>query len=734
MKKHPFAVEGERRLESRKDIGEFVKHAVERVTRDQQDAELWLARKTEGYQRRYHYPKDKVDRPWPGASNIRIPLIDIHIEELKPPLYNLTFGGPKIYHMVPLDAAAVEHAQSAATAMDYLHKYRMQDYAWQKLIQIDSLGQHGVAVNKVFYDYRTRQTVEVIRKIDMPSALANLAVAKNNAAEQIQMAQAMGFTLLTPEEFDAQAPQIEAVVRRMYDLDPDERVDKVAIEEIMRFLRGGSRGASLTVKRRAVVADTPRVVNVPIEDIIVPQGTRDIADAERVVHRMFFSETDMLQRARDEVWDSAAVEMVLEKAAGARGSMGRGGTMGDELWLAKQSRMASLMGANGSGELYETWELYDSWDIDGDGLEERVVLTVEPVSRAILKAIELPFDHGEWPFVSSFLEATDHSYFGARGIPDKIEDLEQHATALARAEQNNLLIETSRSFIYRENSGINPMAVTWVPGLMIPVQDPSDLQPIQMSPNALALEQPFRNMMGLAERVVSGANRTVLDNPPPERRTATEVQSFDNARQRILGVRGHLYQHAQRREGRLVWSTWRQYGPDSFYAMVTGEQPVKMTQAQIAGDFMVTPAGATGDMDPGYRSQQAWQRMEAATRLAPMLADDPRYEVDVAQAFIDWLYESDLTSAKRLVRKRSPQEVQQLVLAAQQQAEQLGRYADIAQRLVQAAPVEAAEAADILRFIKSQMPHKDLQPIIDSYKLARRGADRFAALANGSPS
>lgn len=732
MKLHPTSVEGERRLDERKDIGEFTRLAVQRTSRDQQDAALWLARKTDGYRRRYQYPKESVNRPWVGASNIRIPLIDIHIEEMKPPLLNLTFGGPKIYNMVPLDAVAVERAQAATQAMDYLHKYRMPDYLWQKCLQIDSLGQFGVGVNKVFYDYRTRQTTEVIRKIDMPQSLSSLAVSKDNTPEQMQMAQAMGMTLMTPEQFDQAAPQIAMVVQRAYGLDTDEKIDANALDEIMRFLRNGSRGASLVIKRRAVICDTPRVINVPLEDIIVPQGTRSIEDAERLTHRMFFSEADLLQRSRDEVWDSDAVTLAIDKPTG-RSGMGRGGSMGDELYLAKQDRMASMMGANGSSDLFEVWEMYDTWDIDGDGLEERVVLTVEPNSFAVLKAIELPFDHGEWPFVSSFLEATDCSFFGARGIPDKIDDLEAHATALARAEQNNLLIETSRSFIYVENSGINPLAITWMPGLMIPVQNPGDLQPIQMSPSSLALEQPFRNMMGLAERVVTGSSRQWQDGDMPER-PASIVGESALARQRVLGVRAQLYQHAQRREGRLVWALWRQYGPDDFYATVAGEAPEKFTQAQIAGDFMVTPAAATGDMDPGYRSQQAWQRLEAATRLAPMLADDPRYEVDIAQAFIDWLYESDLTSARRLVRKRAPQEVQALVQNAQAQTQQLAKYADIAQRLIQAAPVKADEAADILRFMKSQMPHKDLQPIIDTWKLARRGADRFAALANGSPS
>jgi len=43
---------------------------------------------------------------------------------------------------------------------------------------------------------------------------------------------------------------------------------------------------------------------------------------------------------------------------------------------------------NGSGGLYSYY------DIDSDGVEEKVVLTVEPRSQAVLRFIEFPYDHG----------------------------------------------------------------------------------------------------------------------------------------------------------------------------------------------------------------------------------------------------------------------------------------------------------------------------------------------------
>src|SRR6185503_13129486 len=103
------------------------------------------------------------------------------------------------------------------------------------------------------------------------------------------------------------------------------------------------------------------------------------------------------------------------------------------------------------------------------GLAERCVITHSPRTGQVFKAIPLPFDHGEWPYVDYLLEITDNDRLAPRGIPELVDDMERHATALMRHEENVLTIQTCPTFTYVENTvaSLNPGTVNWVPGLFL---------------------------------------------------------------------------------------------------------------------------------------------------------------------------------------------------------------------------------------------------------------------------
>lgn len=733
MKLHPTAVEGVHDLSGRRDIGAYAKELLKRVDRDQQDMSTWMDDKVDDYEQRFGIKNEKISFPWDNASSVRSGLSDIHCEEIKAPAMNMRFGSTRIYNMVPRGAGASPRTTRAANiAMDDLLKYRMPDYVMQYAWGIDSWAMHGVRVNKSFYDYRTRTAASTIRKGDLPSALSSFAVfdAKDITVQMRQLAASVGKRLVTKQEFDKAAPQIKMQVMHLYDLDPKEKVDVKAAESIMDFLRNGSGESKVTFKTRRVIVNTPRLINVPIEEIIVPQGTRSIEDAERVVHRLFFSDSDIRQRAHDEVWDGNAVDTLLGKNNTQRPMAYRGSMDTDRLSQAKAARYASATGQLGIPSLYEVWEVYAPWDIDGDDLDERCVLTLDPNTGAILKAIELPFDHGEWPFSSTFFEAVEANYFAARGVPRKILNFEKHATALMRGELNGLSIETARSFTYVEDSGFNPAVVTWMPSLMIPVRQQGDVQPIEMAPRSLALESPMRNMFGLAERTITG--RSAVDAPEPERRTAAQVGVSENARQRVLSVRAQLLNDGDKRDGRLLWSLFKQYGPDEWYAQTTGEQPEKLTQAQIVGEYDVCPVGAAGDMDPVFKAQQAAQFLDVTLKLSAALSDDPTVAINITPAFEEWATQTYPQLARQVIIHLPPEQVQAKMQQQQAMAQELAMYEKIAQKVIQNAPVDEKEALALLTYIQANTPHKQFQQIILESQQARRATERGAMLAQAN--
>lgn len=733
-KTHPLEEELEQQENSRVDdsprLAEFVQQVLQKVRKDEEDRGWWISAKIEAYDRRYAasmWDKPDVLWPWPGASSFNLGLSDTHIEEMKPSLLNLVFGAKRVYEMMPMNGAAFPQAFAANLAMDSLLKYRMPDYLHQICYGIDSLGTYGLKVDKVFYSYVTRLETVTLRKAELPQPLSMMAVFDELGDAQRQMAAMLGVRLMTKEQFDAAKAQIERSVIQGFDLDKDEKEDRLALASVMRFLRNGSQGSHVSFKRRRVVEDTPRLVNVPIPNIVCPQGTRTIAEASRICEWLPMTETDLRERARDLVWNDKAVSAVL--AAGPTAPTASNAS-GELLRRAQLERARSLPAvAQGGRETFRIAQICCYYDIDHDGNDERCVLTLEPNSGAILKAI--PWD-GEWPYTDTLLEATEQDRSASRGIPEQICDLERHGSALLRGEENGLIIETAPMFKYRDTSDFDPMTTPMMPGMMVPVSDMDAFERIDMGPlKSLALEGPLRNMLQLAERRISGSNRAVLDLPPPERRTKAEVESFENARTRVLTVRAMLFQEGQKRNGKLIWDLWRRFGPDKFWSFVTGQPPLRQSQMDITGDYSVCPVAAAGDLDPGYRAQKAFARLQMLAQVAPMLQGDLRYAPDLAEAVNMWLEEDDPLAAQRLMHQISPQEQQALMAQQQQTAQRSALIADIAERWQMNAPVSPEEGKILLTEIHKVAPHKDLQQIGDFNKVVQ-GMLRQQQLLAGS--
>jgi len=727
MKKHPSVVEGENSLRSHSGLAAFAAALIKDAQSDFQAMQPWLAEKRKYYERRYATSDNlgQVNFPWTNASALTVPMEDWHVEEMKAPIANVVFGGPRVYNMRPRNAAAVSNASASNLAMQDMLMNRMPDYEMQLFYGTDSWAQHGLVVWKVYYHYETRQTTETVRKSDLPQSLRSFSVQANITEEKQAIANQVGVTLITIEQFREQFDQIKARVMQEYDLHDDDEIDKVAIRQMMDFL-SKPKQARVAIKRRAVVWDSPRQISVEIENIGVPQGTRSIETALRVSHKLFFHESDLRQRARDNSWYPDQTAEVIKL-----GPRPRIEAQASEMAMARRERSHTQTNVIRDNELFELWEIYCHWDIDGDGLDERCVLTVEPESGIVVKAIELPFDHGEWPFSAAFLEATDPSYFSSRGVPEKISDLARHVTALARTEMNNLAIEGSRSFTRVIGAGI-PDELEWAPGLVIDVQQQGDFAPLDIRPTALVHEQPMRNYMALAERVVTGSRSPSIDSPEPERRTATQVNASSGREQNTLGVRARLFQTAQRRNGMLLWKTFRQFGPDKWFVDVTGQTPVKMTQAQIRGEFNVVPVGAVADMDPNFRFNRALQMLDINMKMSGALGDDPRGTPDLWTSWQDLLEENDPIAAARAMRKNDPETIQKIMEQRQQMAQRAQQIGDMAQRWQQNAGNTPEEALELLSEIKKQgAVWGDLQQLIDQSAQVTAGAQRSALLAGG---
>jgi hypothetical protein len=96
-----------------------------------------------------------------------------------------------------------------------------------------------------------------------------------------------------------------------------------------------------------------------------------------------------------------------------------------------------------------------------------------------------------------------------------------------------------------------------------------------------------------------------------------------------------------------------------------------MTKHEILGDYDIVPRGSSVSVNPALEEQKALQRlMILAQVVKPAVDADPkaRFEVDIAEAAVDWLQRNDMLMTDKILIKRSPEEQQAIIAQRQQQA------------------------------------------------------------------
>lgn len=715
---------------------EFVERLIKDTQNDERSMTQWFNDKRLDYERRYQMGGERgTNFPWPGASSFDYPGSDIMIDEVTPAIHNIHFGGRRLVEAVALDADSVPRSAKAGLAMEHLLRHRMTergtpDYRRQTLLSIESFLQHGVAIDKVYYSYLTELRRECYYRNTLPDALQKIQVVDEISPQQQEMLAQQGLFIIPREDFAEYVEQIEGLVVQVMNLDLDERMDRLALDQFVQFIKANNPDAKLDVMLSSVLEDSPRIVNCEIESVIVPAGTRRIATASRVRHDMWFTEEAVRQRAANEMWDADAVDDLLSSNAGRGRSV-------DNLYnngvnWASRERSKTLETSSADDERFRVSEIY-CYKLNEKKIPVPVVMTLDVRGKRVLRAVEYNYAHGSWPFEETTYEVADHTFQSSRGIPRKIKHLERHMSGLFRAELNGLMMQTSQSFTYRMNSGINPQKMRWMPHLMIPVREHDDLSPIPTNVTALALERPMLIMQGLISKAAGGrssneVNAARQDRPP----TATQVEDVSLAHQSSVGLRGMNFQDGRTRLFRQAWALWRQFGPEEFYVQTAGEAMERLSQGDIRGNFSIIPSGAVGDMDPDFRLRQSMQVLDMLMKIQPIIQQDPRYQADIPAAAKDVLDRIDTQLSMRLLRERSPEEQQAFVEQQMAEAQRLAALQDEAQRLQMGAAVTPEGAAEVLKEVRSSMPHKGLQPIIQAAQQAKAAAQEGAAALNGA--
>ena len=644
-----------------------------RVTQDMEDRASWVQAREHWFKRRYCLEWRNPQVPWPGSSNIVLPLIDKKCDEMKPQYVNLVASAKP-----PVTARAAmpryqKKTKSVELWYEWLVHHGSPNFIEETTLGVDDCLETGRCIIKDYWRYETRQSPTTLTSSRLPAELRRLIVSQSEKdANKLFIAGGGqgGAVVLTKREFDQQRDQIQKVVEYAFDLDHEERRDQKAIETILSWFRAGAKG-ECRFESRDVVMNVPAIQAIHPIDFIVPDNATDnIEDHERIAEVMYFTASQLKAAAIDQKFEKSAVDALFDKrrkGGDEDGSNSRGFNWQKQL-ISRQQATKEGLAQDTESDLFEVWKISTRMSLTEGAPEKKVQVWVPRESMGTpLKFKVHSRASGSWGYHTYTFELNKRRWYSPRGIPEKLDDLDAEMTAQHRAKLNAAAISNSLTFKAKPNRNYNVSNWGWRPGQIYFTNDPiGDLVPVSVPSKDISFDSEVQQLRVWAESYLGGPDYGLSDQSNlSEARTATEIQAIQSQARQSLSMRGLLFQRCYQGIYKEMLNEWIERGPDEVYIQVTGgDEPIRLTKSDLQGQYAIQCTGTIGSSDPVLEAQKAQNRIIMLAQLKPLL--EPKYALDLGEAVIDWMEKDDIRLVRRVIRERSPEEIQQIQEAQQQ--------------------------------------------------------------------
>lgn len=688
-------------------VKDFLEEMGRAVEGDITDRGTWVDWQDYMERRRYCQEFRDPQYPWPGSSDIVMPLIDKVMKKVAPRFFE-TLLGDRPVNAESIDTESHKNSGGVELFMGHLLQSRETRALQQWAYHLDDLNQHGWACAKSMWCYKAGPTPLYVTREKLPQSLQQMIPARTEEeADQIfAAAQARGMqaAILSPKEFKANAESVKVNIAAAFGLDPKRKRDQKAIDEIFAWFGDGARG-SMTTMGSATFINQPGLVAVSPYDLIFPENTVDIQDAERVTHRMRVGTSQLLRLAHANDWE---MSVVMDAAKAAMENAQKTNTYeADQINQASERARYHLPGIAEHEEhvLYEIYTWFAEKEF-GDQKRISYIVHKDYMDRP-LKVRVWNRPSGRIPFHITKLENSSRRVMGSRGIPEQLSDIDAEVTLNHRAKQNRAQIATSPSFAYRPGSGFNPEGVRWIPGAFYPVQRPGmDVMPLPVPPMDATEEREEAILRTWAEEYTGASDfgsQNALSSLT-EARTAREISAIESNASLSALIAGSTFGQTVEEVCDEWFDMYHSFGPEELWIARTGKEPMQISKADLTGNFKFSMSAAINSGGPRGRAQRAMQRLGIVLQgqLQQQIGD--KYELDVGELIREWLELDDPRTAARVLRQRTPQEIQQLQAQRQRMEEMIMK----AKTNTAQTPEEMEE---VVNFLQKEMPHGKLQQV-----------------------
>jgi hypothetical protein len=233
-----------------------------------------------------------------------------------------------------------------------------------------------------------------------------------------------------------------------------------------------------------ILAAHPKIRCMPPEDVFAPGGSVDDPDeAIWIGLRFWYTAQEVEALARRNKWNTLGIA-----PAGAK----------DWVRTHRELLGKQYSGIERKGNLYEIFDIYAYFDIDGDGLDEDLYIVWDRTSRTILHVGYNPYD--KRPIEKGVYQRRSHLFYGL-GVLEMMMPYEDELTDIHNWGSLNILLANAR--IWKARSGNVPSNMSLWPNKVIELSNPKeDLMPEQMGEVYPSIWQAQSVVMQLAERRV----------------------------------------------------------------------------------------------------------------------------------------------------------------------------------------------------------------------------------------
>lgn len=506
--------------------------------------------------------------PWKGASDARVPLIDMYINQ-DVAMDMVTWQNMRT--LVTSNNGADPALGTRLTQVLRWMKYtQMKEAEREACLLANYRYERGVGVLGIFWEKRSQLgydelDMETIRAVAMQVEQAvNMRGGNPNEGEELLIA--LPRTIMDPS-LENEAVEIAAM---QY---PDVKADR--LRKVVRDLRTAGYAR---FPRPYLVQDRPTIVALcPNEDIFIPPETIDLQTARSIHRRELLTETQLRERVQTCGWQQSWVDQMI---ATMRGKV----TLDfDGSNFRRQPRLHS----GGVWQTAKLFEVVHSFQrlADEEGVPGLYYTVFNPgLTEASGYHEMLNYDHGEYPFVLFERESRSRLIDDSRGYGEIGSTWQAQIKAEWDSRTDLASIRTLPPSYYPE--GAPPDA--WGPGVQIPTSRPEDYGFMDVPGSTGEVSREVQ------QNVREFADEYFARSPDPEKAVMTGIM-----RQYMTNKWLSSWTQADTQILQLM----QQYMPDQFYFRVVGSnkgKPIHATREEIQGKFDVALSFNSKTFDPEY--------------------------------------------------------------------------------------------------------------------------------------